>query len=109
MMRLIEKLDYAVHIVAWAALAVAAALNAGSYTLASCWPVPFGLFPPLGIALLAIPFFSVCGLSYRRVADTTPEMKARVHRISLHGSILSLGVFCCWVAAMLSVENPSCL
>jgi hypothetical protein len=88
-------------------LALLAYHTAGAYKFASCWQILLFYIPPLNILFLALAVYSlVVFLS----SVSRPAMRAHSRFLgACHGTILTVGMVGCNLAAILAAGQVDCL
>jgi hypothetical protein len=89
------------------ALALAAYNTAGAYKFASCWHILLIYIPPLNILFL---LFAVYSLAVFVSSVPRPSMRAQPRFLgACHGTILTVGMVGCNIAAVLAAGQVNCL
>lgn len=95
------------HVLAWAALAVAAYSTAGPYRFANCWHLIPIYIPPAQILLVAIAVVSPVAVL---MSFFYPSLRGRpAILLAWHGVIVMAGLFACSYAAYTAAGPVSCL
>jgi hypothetical protein len=95
------------HILLWTALALAAYNTAGAYKFASCWHILLIYIPPLNILFL---LFAIYSLAVLLSSVSRPSMRAQPRFLgACHGTILTVGMVGCNIAAVSAAGQVNCL